>query len=166
MTIVPIERGVKAKTRSMNEEMKRPRGCVIILLLLVPILTVLTAADTAAAACTCPYGGRYYASIHTSLCGWQYNVCVTFDYNCSNDYPAVCGRTTTRTTRTLTTRVTGKTCSYTCPYGGRYYSRLHTSLCGWQYNVCVTFDNNCRNDYPAVSSCGSSSGCWPPWSKC
>ena len=166
MTIVPIERGVKAKTRSMNEEMKGPRGCVLVLLLLIPVLSALTVeTDTAVAACTCPYGGRYYARIHTSLCGWQYNVCVTFDYNCSNDYPGVCGRTTTRTTRTITTRTTGKTCSYGCPYGGTYYPRLYTRLCGWQYNVCVTFDNNCSNDYPAVSSCGSG-GCWPPWSKC
>lgn len=38
---------------------------------------------------SCPYGGTYFSSIYTSLCGWQYDVCVTFDYNCSNDYQAV-----------------------------------------------------------------------------
>jgi hypothetical protein len=38
---------------------------------------------------TCPHGGTYYASICTSLCGCQYNVCVSFDYNCANDYHAV-----------------------------------------------------------------------------
>jgi hypothetical protein len=38
---------------------------------------------------SCPYGGTYYARICTSLCGCQYNVCVSFDYNCANDYQAV-----------------------------------------------------------------------------
>jgi len=33
-------------------------------------------------------GYQYYSSIYTSLCGWQYNVYVNFDYNCANDYPA------------------------------------------------------------------------------
>lgn len=141
-------------TRSIYEEMKGPRGCVLILLLLMPILALLTVADTAGAAtCTCPYGGRYYASIWTSLCGLQRNVCVTFDNNCRNDYPAVCGGTTTRTTRTTTARTTGKICSCSCPYGGRYYSSLYTRLCGWQYNVCVTFDYNCGNDYQARCTC-------------
>ena len=37
-----------------------------------------------------------------------------------------------------------------CPNGGTYYASICTSLCGCQYNVCVTFDNNCANDYPAV----------------
>jgi hypothetical protein len=38
---------------------------------------------------SCPYGGTYYPSIHTALCGWQYEVCVSFDYNCADDYNAV-----------------------------------------------------------------------------
>lgn len=32
---------------------------------------------------------RFVDGILTSLCGDQYNVCVTWDYNCANDYPAV-----------------------------------------------------------------------------
>ncbi len=42
----------------------------------------------------------------------------------------------------------------TCPYGGRYYSRICTSLCGCQTDVCVTFDRNCANDYKAVRAGG------------
>jgi hypothetical protein len=42
----------------------------------------------------------------------------------------------------------------TCPHGGTYYASICTSLCGCQYNVCVSFDNNCANDYPAVSAGG------------
>jgi hypothetical protein len=38
---------------------------------------------------TCPYGGSYYARICTRLCGCEYDVCVSFDYNCANDYHAV-----------------------------------------------------------------------------
>jgi hypothetical protein len=38
---------------------------------------------------SCPYGGTYFASICTNLCGCQYNVCVSFDYNCADDYQAV-----------------------------------------------------------------------------
>jgi len=38
---------------------------------------------------SCPYGGTYYPVKCTSLCGCQYDVCITFDYNCANDYPAV-----------------------------------------------------------------------------
>lgn len=47
---------------------------------------------------------------------------------------------------------TGKRCSadYSCPHGGECFSWIHTSLCGDQYNVCVTWDYNCVNDYPAV----------------
>jgi hypothetical protein len=53
---------------------------------------------------TCPYGGKYRSSICTSLCGCQYDVCVTFDYNCANDYRAVyTDRTTVRTSRVRTT---------------------------------------------------------------
>jgi hypothetical protein len=37
-----------------------------------------------------------------------------------------------------------------CPNGGTFYASICTSLCGCQYNVCVSFDNNCANDYPAV----------------
>jgi hypothetical protein len=62
---------------------------------------------------SCPYGGTYFASICTSLCGCQYNVCVSFDYNCANDYPAVQSYgyitvtipTVTTTVRTLCTSV-------------------------------------------------------------
>jgi hypothetical protein len=43
----------------------------------------------------CPYGGTYFASIYTRLCGWQYNVCVSFDRNCGNDYTAVYSYRTT-----------------------------------------------------------------------
>jgi hypothetical protein len=35
---------------------------------------------------SCDRGGRYYSEYSTALCGKQINVCVTFDYNCSNDY--------------------------------------------------------------------------------
>jgi hypothetical protein len=35
---------------------------------------------------SCPRGGTYYSHILTSLCGNQYDVCVSFDYNCANDY--------------------------------------------------------------------------------
>jgi hypothetical protein len=53
---------------------------------------------------SCPYGGTYYSSICTSLCGCQYNVCVTFDYNCANDYRAIPAYITrTNTIRTVTT---------------------------------------------------------------
>lgn len=38
---------------------------------------------------SCPYGGEYRSEICTSLCGCQHDVCVSFDYNCANDYPAV-----------------------------------------------------------------------------
>jgi hypothetical protein len=38
---------------------------------------------------TCPYGGSYRASICTSLCGCEYDVCVSIDRNCGNDYHAV-----------------------------------------------------------------------------
>lgn len=38
---------------------------------------------------SCPYGGTYYPAKCTSLCGCQHDVCITFDYNCANDYPAV-----------------------------------------------------------------------------
>jgi len=37
--------------------------------------------------------------------------------------------------------------SGSCPNGGEYYSRISTSLCGVQYDVCVSFDYNCGNDY-------------------
>jgi hypothetical protein len=53
---------------------------------------------------TCPYGGQYCSRICTSLCGCQYNVCVSFDYNCANDYPAVyADRTTIQTSKLRTT---------------------------------------------------------------
>jgi len=39
--------------------------------------------------------------------------------------------------------------SYYGSSGYHYYSSIYTSLCGWQYNVYVNFDNNCANDYPA-----------------
>jgi len=95
-------------------ELKRPNACVLILLLLMPVLALLTTADNAAAAtCACPYGGQYFSSIYTSLCGWQYNVCVTWDYNCANDYPAVCGTTQTRTTRATSARTVQTTTTRT-----------------------------------------------------
>jgi len=37
--------------------------------------------------------------------------------------------------------------SKSCPYGGTYYAQIFTSLCGWQYDVCVSLDSNCGNDY-------------------
>jgi|GEM_PF-4856045 len=44
---------------------------------------------------SCPNGGQYFAQISTSLCGTQYDVCVSFDYNCGNDYhPAQAARVT------------------------------------------------------------------------
>jgi hypothetical protein len=148
-----------------RDELKRPNACVLILLMLIPVLALVTVADNVAvAACTCPYGGVYRSSIYTKLCGWQYNVCVSFDYNCANDYHAVCGTTQTSTphatlTQSRTTRTTSATTVQTtppnaysnaCPYGGQYFSSIYTSVCGWQYDVCVSFDYNCANDYPAV----------------
>jgi hypothetical protein len=108
------------KLGSIARELKRPNACVLILVMLMPVLALLMITDNATAAtCSCPYGGQYYSSIHTSLCGWQYNVCVTFDYNCANDYHAVCGTTTTHTTstrstttRSTTTIRTGTSCGY------------------------------------------------------
>lgn len=63
--------------------------------------------------------------------------------------------TTTGTTTYISTSTTTKVATMgrsgpTCPYGGEYRSRICTSLCGCQYDVCVTFDYNCANDYPAV----------------
>jgi len=53
---------------------------------------------------SCPYGGEYRSKICTSLCGCQYNVCVSFDHNCANDYQAVyTDRTTIQTSRLRTT---------------------------------------------------------------
>jgi len=53
---------------------------------------------------SCPYGGKYYAAKYTKLCGWQYDVCITFDYNCGNDYHAVyVTRTIVQTLRVATT---------------------------------------------------------------
>ena len=138
---------------SRYKQLRRPNACVLILLVILPVLAVATTIDNVTAACTCPYGGQYYVSRYTSLCGLQQNVCITWDNNCANDYPAVCGTTTTgttRTTSTITTQPTSpKTCSSKCPYGGQYYPSLFTRACGIQTNVCVTWDNNCANDYPA-----------------
>jgi hypothetical protein len=135
-----------------RDELKRPNACVLILLMLIPVLALVTIADNVAvAACSCPYGGSYRSSIYTKLCGWQYNVCVSFDYNCANDYQAVCATTQTPATTSGAVPTTpAKTCSNNCPYGGQYYSSIYTSLCGWEYNVCVTWDNNCADDYQAV----------------
>jgi hypothetical protein len=59
--------------------------------------------------------------------------------------------TTYRTqSTTWTTQTLGKVGP--CPYGGTYYSRLCTKLCGCQYNVCVSFDRNCGNDYASIYS--------------
>jgi hypothetical protein len=156
-----VKTGMRLGSR---DELKRPNACVLILLMLIPVLALVTIADNVAvAACSCPYGGRYYSSINTKLCGLQTNVCVSFDYNCADDYPAVCGVTTTTqnnyvpTTHNYVPTTTVQTTppkiySNTCPYGGQYYSSIYTSLCGWQYNVCVTWDNNCADDYQAVST--------------
>jgi len=63
--------------------------------------------------------------------------------------------TTTGTTRSISTCTTTKVLTMgksgpTCPYGGQYRSSICTSLCGCQYDVCVTFDHNCANDYHAI----------------
>jgi hypothetical protein len=64
---------------------------------------------------------------------------------------ATSGTTTYRTqSTTWTTRTLGQVGP--CPYGGSYFSKLCTKLCGCQYNVCVSFDRNCGNDYSAVYS--------------
>jgi len=133
-----------------SRELRRPNAALLILFVLLPILAVATTIEPVTAVCSCPYGGTYYSSIYTRLCGLQQNVCVSFDYNCANDYTAVCGTTTTRTTPTRTVQPTSpRTCSSKCPNGGQYYESLYTSLCGLQRNICVTWDNNCANDYPA-----------------
>jgi hypothetical protein len=125
-----IVRVVKIGMRfgSRDHDLKRPSACMLALLVLIPFLAVLMAADNVAvAACTCPYGGQYYSSIYTKLCGWQYNVCVSFDYNCANDYHAVCGTTQTTSTRTVpmttsktTTTLTRTTWTATSPTIGRF----------------------------------------------
>lgn len=33
-----------------------------------------------------------------------------------------------------------------CPSGTEYFKHIWTSLCGDQYNICVSFDDNCGND--------------------
>jgi hypothetical protein len=33
-------------------------------------------------------GYTFFRAIYTTLCGWQYNTFVNFDYNCANDIPA------------------------------------------------------------------------------
>jgi hypothetical protein len=64
---------------------------------------------------------------------------------------ATSSTTTYRTqSTTLTTQTLGKVGP--CPYGGTYFSKLCTKLCGCQYNVCVSFDRNCGNDYAAIYS--------------
>jgi len=101
---------------------KRPNACVLILLMLIPVLALLTVADNAAAAaCSCPHGGQYYASISTN-CGLQRNVCVTWDNNCANDYPAVCGTITCSYVEIMM----GQCQSYN-PYGSQRYSPQTTS---------------------------------------
>ena len=55
----------------------------------IRVLTYTTTrASVSSAGPSCPYGGTYYAAKYTRLCGWQYDVCITFDYNCANDYHA------------------------------------------------------------------------------
>jgi hypothetical protein len=55
---------------------------------------------------SCPYGGTYYPVKCTRLCGCQYDVCITFDYNCANDYPAVYAtRTALQVVKATTTSI-------------------------------------------------------------
>lgn len=66
---------------------------------------------------TCPYGGEYRSRICTSLCGCQHDVCVTFDHNCANDYPAVYkDRTTVQTSKSRTTGTSYGVQTYTLTY--------------------------------------------------
>jgi hypothetical protein len=95
---------------------------------------------------SCPYGGTYRASICTSLCGCQYNVCVSFDYNCANDYQAVPAYAySTVTFRTVTTLRTTVCTSLKEPVVATRTSTAYTtyteygnpSLAGFSYNVLV-----------------------------
>jgi hypothetical protein len=93
---------------------------------------------------SCPYGGTYYARICTKLCGCQYNVCVSFDYNCANDYPAVqLYHYATITLQTVTTTVTTLCTSVKQSLATTRTSTAYTtyteygnpSLAGFSYNV-------------------------------
>jgi len=84
---------------------KQVKYLLVIILFLAGLSVLGTANIVECATCTCPYGGTYRAQLYTSLCGWQYNVCVTFDYNCANDYRAVC----TSTGYTVTVNVVDST---------------------------------------------------------
>jgi len=52
---------------------------------------------------SCPHGGTYYPVKCTSLCGCQHDVCITFDYNCANDYSAYSTRTVAQVVEARTT---------------------------------------------------------------
>jgi len=150
----------------MNE-LKTPNACVLILLMLMPVLALLTTTDNAVAvACTCPFGGQYFSSIRTSLCGWQYNVCVTWDYNCANDYPAVCWTTTTRTmTRSITTRSTTtirtgtRTTTITCSY-----IEIMMGQCKQEYSLTYTQTTQSYTQPTVRTTCDPSypTVCIPP----
>lgn len=65
-----------------------------------------TTVSTWRAGPSCPYGGTYYSVKCTSLCGCQHDVCITFDYNCANDYHAVYStRTAVQVVRAGTTSI-------------------------------------------------------------
>jgi hypothetical protein len=70
---------------------KRISGALIVISLIVlvsglALVTLSPTVEVVSSSRSCPYGGRYYSSIRTSLCGLQEDVCVSYDYNCGNDY--------------------------------------------------------------------------------
>jgi hypothetical protein len=77
-----------APTRSRPRKLQ-VHGSWIVARIIVAIVLIL--ALYVASKSMCPHGGQYYPSICTRLCGCQYNVCVSYDYNCANDYSAIPG---------------------------------------------------------------------------
>jgi hypothetical protein len=70
----------------------------------VSTFTTSTVSTLGYAGASCPYGGEYFSAICTKLCGCQYDICVSFDYNCADDYPAVhAARTMVEAVRVTTT---------------------------------------------------------------
>lgn len=112
MTQVPHSKERDPQTRSVLGD---PSPCALILILSVASVAFLTTPQMAvayqgqhcSANCSCPRGGECFSWIYTSLCGYQYNVCVTWDYNCANDYPAVCSSTACTVTVVVKDSVTG-----------------------------------------------------------